>query len=295
MSQTHNALYQYSSLTQEEKLAIVESVNNYLEFRNYGIAYIGFNKSEIFKQPSQSPKRWIIIYEIGNNVDNRSIFDSNPQSKKKANTKNLIEELVGLGLNCGSAVISGVAVFGGAAGTTVSAGTSIGITIVAWGTFSVSSLQCVDSIGRVINELGDPDKNDYLDSLAWYKWTSNVLEVISLISGFKGISSGLKQFIKINKAAGRPLWKVTKGLNRGQRKTITRNLSTYKGQYIKSNKKYKALVRANKLPKRLSQKQINKIIYQKLTESISNSLSVVQSGRAGVVRNFATVFLHEEK
>lgn len=61
-------------------------------------------------------------------------------------------ELLSTGLSCGAAVLSWIVVGGSSAAIPVSGGASTAITVLAYGAATASSLQCVNSSYRLVNE-----------------------------------------------------------------------------------------------------------------------------------------------
>jgi len=194
-------------------------------------------------------------------------------------------ELVSSGLSCGAAVLSWIVVLGSAAAIPVSGGTSTAITVLSHGAAYASSLQCGNSVYRLVNEtnIGDSSTNAWLDSQDWYVRTTTALDVISVAGGVASVGATLRAVLTLRKA-GTSTKEVLAGLNRQQRKRLTEEIIRANNPGI-NNKVLEALVAAGKYPKRYSNFEISTSVSLQLKDAIATTLSFGGSAISGVVRD----------
>jgi hypothetical protein len=146
----------------------------------------------------------------------------------------------------------------------------------------LASFQFGVKIGRVINEVIDPSANARLDSTEWWETTTEVLDVVGLVMDLAGLPESVGKVAKWRKITGKPLTEFFKPLSRPQRKQFARELAR-EVEKAQSNKQFKALVRAGKIPSILPQQQITRELQKALLETVNSVLDVGKSGRDGVI------------
>ena len=178
-------------LTQFEMQLLIDAVDRNPACRTLGIVFEGRGMTQVVREPPipLGLRTWILLRE-----------EEVPESAASAATaaaqpapSNLGGELLNMGLSCGSAVLAGVAVAGGAGAAPVTGGASLAITVLAWAGAVATAAQCGIATGRVINEIFDPGANEqYLDSEEWYQNASAALDAISVAGGLAGTVSSVR-------------------------------------------------------------------------------------------------------
>jgi hypothetical protein len=109
------------------------------ETRGAGIAFIGDNRCVELRgaQHTSGMETYVILQE--------EVIEGPPGDVPIPNIR---IELVGLGLNCGGAMLSWAALVGEGIAAPFSGGASLGLTLLTWGAAMATSTQCLTSIIR---------------------------------------------------------------------------------------------------------------------------------------------------
>lgn len=208
-----------------------------------------------------------------------STVKSNPREN------NLVLEASGALLSCGAAVLGWVVVATATSTIPFSGGGSTVFTVMAYSAATASSIQCINGIVRTRNEARIPESNDNLDNQEWYQHANMALDAISL-GGATAAGLATVKGIKMLLSSGITPMQALKGLNRQQRKRLSREIarSNYPGI---SSKTMKVMESAGKLEKRYSNTAIRRTTLRQIKDSIGIGLSVGGSALGGNVRKLA--------
>ncbi|MCC6229638.1 MAG: hypothetical protein IT432_10465 [Phycisphaerales bacterium] len=138
----------------------------------------------------------------------RQVSDSSGSSRAEStrisNRSRIGSELVGVGLSCGMAVISGVGVVGGAAAEVPSAGTSTILVVAAWTGFVTSGLQCLNGVVRVSEAVQNPDGSSLQewDSNVVYSYATNIVDALGVISGGVAVAGSVRGVLRVLQTRG---------------------------------------------------------------------------------------------
>lgn len=280
-----------AGLTDREQSKIAGGVDLMPAFRGMAIGYEGRGMSMVLRPPSMPAglRTWIVLIEEEVRVQGPTPSPPPPPDQSK-----LGREFLNFGLSCGSAVLAGVATAGTAGAAPLTGGASLLLTAVVWAGAAASAAQCGVSVGRLVNEFHDPGSNDrYLDSEAWYRTTSDILDAISVIGGVASLGQTAQALLRLSRTSGRPLWAILQGMERAERKRLAQDLARYTGKAPTRNQFVK-LVRAGRVPKIFTQQQVTRAMTNELLNTISGSLTVASSSGFGVVRKFAVYLVGDE-
>ncbi len=134
-----------------------------------GVAHIGSDYQvtvlrEFVPLCSVRPKRVILRETVEQAVTTEDYAQQVASSPRESQ---LWREASGMALSCGGAVISFVVAKAGIAAAPFSGGASLALTYVSYAGLAASGGQCFNGVWRTRNELTNPAKNDYYDTLAW--------------------------------------------------------------------------------------------------------------------------------
>lgn len=131
------------------------------------------------------------------------------------------KEWLNLGLNLGGAALSWIGIAGSVAAAPETGGVSLGATVLLYGGATASSLQVVNSVGRLYAVYSGHSRwVTNLDHNAVYTRTSTALDVIGLV----GAGGAVKETVATTRALGRAGSSFSEGLgalNRQQRLRLT--------------------------------------------------------------------------
>lgn len=248
-----------------------------------GVAYVGGNACTVLRPSAHQSgfDTWVVLEETPLQYEPNGNPKA-PDAKVNAKSSNVRRELISAGLNCGGAVLAGAAATAGAAAAPVTGGTSTVVTYVAGAAAVAAAAQCGLSVGRLIGEAVDPGSSDELDKLSWYKGVEQVLDGLSLASiagGAKSAFKNLGRVLEMRRSTGKPLIEILKGVSKPERKRLAKEVATATEGL--SNKQWKALVRAGKMPAIYTQTAINATIREQLVTHVGNVLGVYSSATAG--------------
>tara|TARA_R100000322_G_scaffold122605_1_gene79797 strand:+ start:2460 stop:3365 length:906 start_codon:yes stop_codon:yes gene_type:complete len=215
-------------------------------------------------------------------------------SEVKANQREnrVVLEAAGAALSCGAMVLGWVVVFTSGAAIPFSGGSSTVLTVLAYGAATASTIQCVNGTVRTALEANRPEWNDLLDSQEWYQNAALAVDVVSL--GGAGAAGAMTlRGVKLLSSQGIATKEVLKGLNRQQRKRLSREIARSNQPGI-SNGMIKFFERAGKLEKRFSNEAIRSTTLRQLKDSIGAGLTFGGSALGGSIHSVAVAVVAEE-
>jgi hypothetical protein len=276
-------------LTELQARRIAAEVNHIQPIQQLGIVFEGQGQCRLIRE-SDMPvglRTWIVLKEIDDPVATAGTPKTIPRDSHVG------RELVNLGLSCGSAVLSGLAVAGGVGAAPLTAGASTTLTVLAWSSLVAGSVQCANSGWRVFNELVDPSKNDQLDSQRWYVVTSDILDAVSVAGGIAGLGQAAQAAIRLGRTSGRPLTQILRGMTRAERKRLAQDVAKYAGDAT-TRRQFIRLARQGRVPKVFTRTQVQSAVLSQTLNSIGNGLSLAGSGAFGVIRKVAVYYVEEQ-
>jgi hypothetical protein len=291
-----------AGITSQQSMQLLGCVDRIPQFRTLGVGFIGNGMCQVLREPAMPAglRTWIIFKdaEAENGALSGGPNGPAPVAQTARNLSvqrdpKLAKELLGMGLNCATAVIAGIATAGSAAAAPVTAGASTVVTVLLWSGSVASAAQCGVSTGRVLNEIFDPTANDLLDSESWYQATSNSLDAISVAGGLASLGQAAKAAIRLSQTTGRPLVQVLRGMSRAERKHLAQDLARYSGQAA-TRRQFIRLARQGKIPKVIRQEAINQAVLNQMLSSIEAGISLIGSGMNGTVRSLIVYFVEDE-
>lgn len=265
-------------MTNAKQRALFEGIDDIPELAGSGVVAIDDGAAEILRPSSHLSglKTYVVIEVVGDRSSAGSGASPSHWHKQK-----IVPELVGAGLEVPSTILAGS--IAAEAGMLFAAVTEATIVVAAGAV--LASFQLGVKIGRVINEVIDPSANARLDSIEWWRTTTEVLDVVGLLMDLKGLPENLGKVTKWRRITGKPLTEFFKPLSRQERKQFARELAR-EVEKAQSNKQFKALVRAGKIPSILPAQQINRELQKALLETVNSALDVGKSSRDGVIRHY---------
>ena len=213
--------------------------------------------------------------------------------KTKPNESNLVAEAAGATLSCGAAVLGWVVVWTSGIAIPFSGGASSVFTVMTYSAATASSLQCGNAVMRTRNEIYEPSENDKLDSEEWYRHATLALDVISLGGA---TAAGLLSIrgIKLLRSSGVTTKQALQGLNRQQRKRLSREIARSNAPGI-SNGTLKFMERAGRVSKRFSNEAIQATTLRQIKDALGASMSFGGSAVGGGINKMAIAVSREEK
>ncbi|MCK7545403.1 NAD synthetase [Marinobacter bryozoorum] len=205
----------------------------------------------------------------------------------------LVAEAAGAALSCGAAVLGWFVVFTSGAAIPFSGGGSTVFSVMAYGAATASSVQCGNSLMRTRNEVKAPDLNDELDSEEWYQHATLALDVIS-IGGASAAGLMTIRGIKLLRAEGITTRQALEGLNRQQRRRLSREIARSNAPGV-SNKTLKMMERAGKIERRYSNDAIKTTTLRQIKDSIGAGLSFTGSATGGALGKLAVVVVADDE
>ena len=260
---------------------LISGIESMAQFKNVGIAFIGNRQCKELKKPMlpEGLRSWVVIEEVLPIMSNET-FEPQREIQKRSN-KNMGEELMNMGLSCTSAVLAGAATTASAAATPVTGGASTLVTVITYSAAIASAAQCGISIGRVINEIIEPNRNEaYLDSSRWYQRTTAFLDGVAIAGAVVDVGQQTRLIVRMSRSTGKPIREILKGLNRADRKRLAREMAAWKKR-ADTPAKFKRLVRAGKFPKLFRREAVTAAMKEALLSNISATLTLVGSGYSG--------------
>jgi hypothetical protein len=250
------------------------------ELAGSGVAYIGDGQCTLLRTPRHSSglKTFVIIKEeeLDDGEDVPAASD--------VSAPNLGVELVGLGLNCGGAVLSWAALGGEVSAATVTGGSTLLLTVITWSAAIATTAQCANSIIRSVDvAVHHGQWTRWLDSQDYYIWAGNILDGISIVGATAAGAATVRTVLALRRATGRELGSILKGLNRAERKRLTQEIIRMQMPNV-SNSAMKDLIRAGQFPARFTASQISDALFAQLRDAISATMAFGSSAVSGDVK-----------
>lgn len=270
-------------LSEAARIQLFEDIDAIPALEGVGVGYMDGMSCRVLRLAAHGSGfgTWVILEET-EFVARSNGTPPPPSPSKNAKSSRIRKELISAGINCTGAVLAGAAASAGVAATPVTGGASAIVTLVAGAAALASAAQCGLGIGRVVMEIADPGWTEELDNEDWYGAASNVLDAVNLagiVVGAPGAYQSLAKILQMKKVTGKSVAALLKGLTRQERKAVAKELAKAAEQL--SNKQWKQLVRAGKLPKIYSQKAINATVVETLLSRVSDVLSLYGSQDSG--------------
>ncbi|UZE29671.1 NAD synthetase [Pseudomonas asplenii] len=204
----------------------------------------------------------------------------------------LVSEAINTSLSCAGAVIGWVVVLSGSVAVPFSAGASSVLVAIGYTAAVASTAQCVVGGYRTVNEVTNPARNDYLDSEAWYQYTSIALDAASLLGVGASTLTSIK-LVRLTKATtGKSIREVLRGLNRQERAKLTKELLAINDPRL-TPKMLKLKQLAGELPKRFTPTEIRHATVTQIKDSLGAAIGLTGSALSGNVKTIA-IGLYEE-
>ncbi|CRM62842.1 NAD synthetase [Pseudomonas sp. 58 R 3] len=231
------------------------------------------------------PKR-IILREAQKYISPAQFVE---QVKTDPREGRLRKEAFDMGLSCTAAIIGWLVVFSGSVAVPFTAGASAFVVGIGVTAALASSAQCGFGVARTYNEVLDPEANDRMDDAEWYGAVSTILDTASLVGIGTGALTTVK-LLKANKAAalGKSWYELLKGLNRQERKKLTKELLSLRDPSL-TPKLLKLQQRAGKLTKSFSSTEIRHATLTQMKDALGGILGIVGSYRTGSVGTATTL------
>jgi hypothetical protein len=176
-------------------------------------------------------------------------------------------EWLGLGLNCGGAVLAWVGVVTTGALTPITGGLSAFASLALWTGAVSSTMQCAVSTYRVGNLLRDRDDiNASLDNNSNYTMVMSGLDGIGLVTA----AGAFVEAVRVNSK----LTKVGSGLSKG----TSQNFSRRQRLHITTELGLKGVRRA-------PAEVINKIIKKQIMDTIGAAVGIAGSASSGIIKD----------
>ena len=277
-------------MTNEEQFHLFDAIDSIPELQGAGVGYLGDGQCTLLRQSQHISgfDTWIILEALEIPDDSKLEIPQKAASPKPT----FFRDLLSAGINCCSAVLTGAATAAETAAAPVTAGGSMALAYITGAGAIATSLQCGLSVGRVVDHFIDPDLTAYLDSDDWYNSANDLLDYIALAGAAASVGQAAQGLIRLQKASGKPFKEMLKGMSRAERKRLARELADYAG--TKSNKQFKALVRAGELPSIYSQKSVDMALRKMVLDGVSTALTYAGSATSGVIREKYLVYVVQE-
>ena len=204
----------------------------------------------------------------------------------------LWREASGMALSCGGAVISFVVAKAGIAAAPFSGGASLALTYVSYAGLAASGGQCFNGVWRTRNELTNPAKNDYYDTLAWYQAMTVALDGISLVGAGASTVATVRTVMAIKRSTGREMTDILRPMSRQERAKLTDEvLRLNNPRHPREIIRLKQL--AGQLPRRYNNPELRLRIITQIRDQVSATLAITGSVLFGNI-NALVIALYEE-
>ena len=141
-------------MTNEEQFHVFDAIDHIPEFQGAGVACIGDGSCDILRdtQHISGSDTWIVLEATETPKEGKL------EAPKQAKTRpSFLRELLSFGINCSSAVLTGAAAAAETAAAPVTAGASLPLDYITGAGALATSLQCGLSVGRIVDQVIDPD------------------------------------------------------------------------------------------------------------------------------------------
>lgn len=235
------------------------------------------------------PKR-VILREVAGRIASADEYAEQVASSPRESL--LWREASGMALSCGGAVMSFVVAKTGIAAAPFTAGASLTLTYVAYTGLAASGAQCFNGVWRTHNELTNPAKNDYYDTLGWYQTMTVALDGISLVGAGASTFATVKTVMAIKTSTGRNMTDILRPMSRQERAKLTNEvLRLTNPRHPREIIRLKQL--AGQVPKRFSNPEVRLHVLTQIKDQIGAALAFTGSGLSGNI-NQLVIALYEE-
>jgi hypothetical protein len=258
-----------TTITQAEAVALGLWVDRAPVVRGAGILIITADgTSHMIRPPAAGPeaRRWVVYQET-----------TPPPRESRTGS-----ELIGVLVNCGAFGFWLAADVAGAGAAPLTGGLSAVLTLASVAGTAASAIQCGVSAGRFLNEVFQPEANDWLDHQPAVQSASKILDGVALLGGTADIVRGTAGAIRLSRAAGRPVRQLGAVLTRAARKRLAQDISRYDG-VAATRRQFIRQVRIGAVPKIISVSAVQAAIRKHLLEAAAAALSPVGSARDGIL------------
>ncbi|KGE67199.1 MULTISPECIES: hypothetical protein [Pseudomonas] len=204
----------------------------------------------------------------------------------------VVFESIGMGVACGTALLSWLVIAGGSALSPFTAGLSGALAVIGRAAFVASFGQCANGLYRVYKEAREPAHIDWLDSEPWYQHTTAILDAVSLIGASTSFLTTVKLASATKASTGRSWRDVLRRMNRQERAKLTKELLSINHPHL-SAKLIKLKQLSGDFPKRYTQAQLRHATLAQLKDTVAVGGAVAGSATSGNLRTIA-VGLYEE-
>ena len=205
----------------------------------------------------------------------------------------LAYEASGMTVACIGAIISwSVIATSGTVLIPFSAGTSSVVAYIGFAAALATTAQCLNGAYRTHLEAHDPEYKDDLDSKAWYEAAAFALDAVSLFG--VAITAGVtfKLISTVKASTGKNTLQLLRGLNRQERKALTRELLLIKDPRL-TPKLLKLRQAAGELPGRFTPVQIRQSTKIQIADCVSMLPDVAGSFMSGILKVIAIGIFQE--
>jgi len=238
---------------------------------------------------SVRPKRVILRETVEQAVTTEDYAQQVASSPRESQ---LWREASGMALSCGGAVIGFVVAKAGIAAAPFSGGASLALTYVSYAGLAASGGQCFNGVWRTLNELTNPAKNDYYDTLAWYQAMTVALDGISLVGAGASTVATVRTVMAIKRSTGREMTDILRPMSRQERAKLTDEvLRLNNPRHPREIIRLKQL--AGQLPRRYSNPELRLRIITQIRDQVSATLAITGSVLFGNI-NALVIALYEE-
>ncbi|MCX7386443.1 MAG: hypothetical protein NTX48_07225 [Planctomycetales bacterium] len=223
-------------LTKDQEDALVRAVYSVESLNGCIVGYHGGNMSKVLspgyagtinfgrtivviEEAPPAPSELLILA-----ATNRSGgLEASRPAEDVTNRGRVGRQLVGTGLSCGVAVVTGLSAVGGVIGAPATGGTSLGLTVLAWTGFLTSAAQCAYGIAR-LNEIRTNPTDDSLnrmDNDPDVQRAVNIVDFLNLASGVATMGiRGVRCLAVLQRNSSRLSETAVRGMTRAQRVAV---------------------------------------------------------------------------
>lgn len=198
----------------------------------------------------------------------------------------MMKEALKASVTCVGALLSWHVIYSGVALMPFTGGTSIVISFIGTAAVVAGLFQCAAGAYRTVNEAWEPQRNDRLDSNAWYEGMMAALDAVSLLGVATSAVTTLKVIHLSKRATGKSLREVLRGLNRQERAKLTDELLSIQDPRL-TPKLLKLKQAAGSFPKRIPATQIKPIIATHRNDAFAAALGLTGSALSGNTKTLA--------
>ncbi|WPN21555.1 NAD synthetase [Pseudomonas marginalis] len=204
----------------------------------------------------------------------------------------LVAEAMNTAVTCAGALLSWHVIYTGIALMPFTAGASVVISFIGTAVTVASLFQCAAGAYRTVNEVWDPQRNDRLDSNAWYEGMMVALDAVSLLGVATSAVTTVKVINLAKRATGKSLREVLRGLSRQERAKLTDELLRIQDPRL-TPKLLKLKQAAGNAPKRIPAAQIKPITTTHRNDAFAAALGLTGSAMSGNTKTLA-IGIYEE-